>query len=95
LVNTGNVSATCAGPVGIFADSFTVAMRYLGAIFTELTIVHPDAVDADPARAAQSFVDRDTAALEIVERNLGGGKGILNPGVIAQIHQALAARLPR
>ena len=81
-------------PVGMIADSFTqFASPFLAAAFTNLTIVHPETISADPAADATALLgDKKVVVLELAEREVAGGASpILRPSVIAAIGQGLAA----
>jgi hypothetical protein len=81
-------------PVGMIADSFTeFASPFLAAAFTNLTIVHPETISADPtAEATALLADKKVVVLELAEREAAGGESpILHPSVIAAIGKALAA----
>jgi hypothetical protein len=81
-------------PTGVIADSFTeFASPFLAAAFTNLTIVHPDTISADPAAEATALLaDKKVVVLELAERDVAGGQSpILRPSVISAIGQSLAA----
>ncbi|MEV4311418.1 hypothetical protein [Actinocrispum sp. NPDC049592] len=79
--------------VGMLADSFTQpVLPFLSAAFTNVTVLHVDSAQQDPAKAGQMLADQDVVVLEAVERSLTGGVNpILSPGVIDRIGQELAA----
>lgn len=81
-------------PVGLIADSFTqFASPFLAAAFTNLTIVHPETVAADPSTDAQTLLtDKRVVVLELAEREIAGGDSpVLRPSVISAIGAVLAA----
>lgn len=81
-------------PVGIIADSFTeFASPFLAAAFTNLTIVHPETVAADPTTDAGTLLaDKQVIVLELAERQIAGGSSpVLRPSVISAIGSVLAA----
>ncbi|HVE96115.1 MAG TPA: hypothetical protein VNA67_03920 [Pseudonocardiaceae bacterium] len=91
-------SAPAAGtvdrPVRMIADSFTqFASRYLAAVFTDITVVHPDTAGAGARSAGELLAGGDVVVLEIAERNLlSGTSPILLHPVITEIGSELARR---
>lgn len=81
-------------PTGMIADSFTqFASPFLAAAFTNLTIVHPETMAADPTGQATALLaDKQVIVLELAEREVAGGATpLLRPSVIAAIGKVLAA----
>jgi alginate O-acetyltransferase complex protein AlgJ len=81
-------------PVRMIADSFTqFASRYLAAVFTDITVVHPDTAAAGPRSAGELLAGGNVVVLEIAERNLlSGTSPILLQPVITEIGSELARR---
>ena len=76
----------------IIGDSFTqFAQPFLAAAFSDLTIVHPETVAANPTGdATRLLADRDVIVVELAERNaVGGGSPLLRDSVIDQIAAVL------
>jgi hypothetical protein len=88
------VTGTVNPPVRMIADSFTqFATRYLAATFTDIAIVHPDTVAADPHSAGELLAEGDIVVFEVAERHLlGGTSPILLHPVIDEIGNQLARR---
>ncbi|HEY0638245.1 MAG TPA: hypothetical protein VGD67_11415 [Pseudonocardiaceae bacterium] len=91
---TTPVPGAIDGTTVMIADSFTqFASPYLAAVFTDLTIVHPETVGAEPDRYADLLATSDSVVVEIAERHLAGGATpILDPAVVDRLSRALAAK---
>lgn len=85
-------AGTVGQPVRMIADSFTqFASRYLTAVFTDITVVHPETAAATPRPSGDLLAGGDVIVLEIAERNLlSGTSPILLQPVITQIGAELA-----
>jgi alginate O-acetyltransferase complex protein AlgJ len=92
-LNTASGPGTVPEKVGLIADSFTIrALRYLGASFRDITVLHYGQVPQDRGRAAaEMLIDKKVVVFEIVERMLSLGDNILlDPAVIDEILRVLA-----
>ncbi|MGH3621359.1 MAG: alginate O-acetyltransferase AlgX-related protein [Sciscionella sp.] len=94
LDSPGNrgVRGVVDSPVGMIADSFSqFASPFLAAAFSDITIVHPETVAADPTRYAREVLaDKKVVVLELAERNAAGGQSpLLRPDVIEAIGRVL------
>jgi len=83
-----------AAKAGMIADSFTLfAAPYLAGGFGELTLLHVDAVGADPRAAAAMLAESEVVVFQAVERSLIGGiNPMLSPQAISIIGAELAKR---
>jgi len=93
--------ATASGPgtvgesVGYLGDSFTLrALRYLAAVFGDLTALHYGQVREDAGRSAgRMLAEHEVVAIQIVERTLASGNSVLlDPAVVDGITAELAAK---
>ncbi|GAA0510790.1 hypothetical protein GCM10011581_00810 [Saccharopolyspora subtropica] len=80
-------------PMRMVGDSFTqFASPYLAATFTDVSIVHPDAVAVDPVAAGQLLAEGEVVTFELSERFVVGGRyPMLDPAVADQVGAILAA----
>ncbi|WP_198042901.1 MULTISPECIES: alginate O-acetyltransferase AlgX-related protein [Actinoalloteichus] len=83
-----------AEPVAMLGDSFMVSTsRYLPGVFSDLSLVNYTAAQSDRAAMLDMLADGDVIVVQSVERLIAGGvTPFLDPGVIADIGAALAAR---
>ncbi|MGH3786700.1 MAG: alginate O-acetyltransferase AlgX-related protein [Pseudonocardiaceae bacterium] len=94
------ISAPAVGtvnqPVRMIADSFTqFASRYLAAVFTDITVVHPETIADAPRSAGELLAGGKVVAVQVAERNLlGGTSPILLDPVITELAHAFARQPP-
>ncbi|MBB5924419.1 hypothetical protein FHR81_005496 [Actinoalloteichus hoggarensis] len=83
-----------AEPVALLGDSFMVSTsRYLPAVFADLSLINYTAAQSDRAAMLDMLADGDVIVVQSVERLIAGGvTPFLDPGVVADIGAALAAR---
>lgn len=81
-------------PVTMIGDSFSLApSRYLGATFSNLTVLAYSTTSTDVDALARTMAGGDVVVLEVVERNLAGGlPTLLDPGAIDRIGAVLKSR---
>ncbi|MFI9810812.1 alginate O-acetyltransferase AlgX-related protein [Saccharothrix variisporea] len=86
-------SGGVAPKVGLIGDSFTFLVnRYLAGGFSDITMVHGDVVESDPAKVGRMLADQDVVVLEAVERTLVGG---INPVLSDENIDALLTELAK
>ncbi|MGH3913970.1 MAG: alginate O-acetyltransferase AlgX-related protein [Pseudonocardiaceae bacterium] len=85
-------TGTIDRPVRMIADSYSqFASPYLAAACTDITMVHPDTVAADPSSTGQMLAEGEIVVVEVAERHLlSGTSPILLQPVIDQIGHQLA-----
>jgi alginate O-acetyltransferase complex protein AlgJ len=81
-------------PVTMFADSFTqFATPYLGAAFSQISIIHLANLEKDPNGTANSVTYGQTVVVQVVERNLAAGTSIVSdPAAVDALSNAVTAR---
>ncbi|MCT2581860.1 alginate O-acetyltransferase AlgX-related protein [Actinophytocola gossypii] len=94
-MDTASGPGTVDTSVGYLGDSFTLrALRYLAAVFGDLTALHYGEVGRDAGRSAgRMLAEHEVVAVQIVERTLASGNSVLlDPEVVDGITAELAAR---
>lgn len=78
----------------VFGDSFTkAASAYLGAGFSDVTLLNYAAANHDPESTINAFVESKVVVVQIVERAVAAGTaGFLYDKFIERLRPALAAR---
>lgn len=81
-------------PATVLGDSFSVvASRYWPGAFSDLRMLHYNAITGDPQLVADTAADAEIVVLQIVERSLAGGNApILDQGFIDTLRTTLAKR---
>lgn len=79
-------------PTRMIADSFTqFASPYLGAVFSDLTIAHPETVARNPNKMANTLAEGEVVVFEFSERFLAGGRyEMLSPRMAEKVGKVLA-----
>jgi len=82
--------------VGVVADSFTeLALPYFAGGFADITVVHTDTAETDPAQVARMLAGKDVVVFEAIQRSLAGGTNAVLSDRVLDAIEAELARHPR
>jgi hypothetical protein len=77
----------------LLGDSFSNSSRpLLGPMFRQVTVLHNEYADIDAQATADALADADVVVLEIVERTIASGRGVMiDDRTLAAVERTLAA----